>query len=187
MSKIIAAINMTVDGYCDHTVISPDEQIHDHYTALLHTAGAALYGRVTYQLMQYWQPFLDHPTGNRAMDEFAEAIDKVPKIVFSNTLNETGWKTARLASNSLKDEVLALKKQPGKDIFACSPGLIVSLTELCLIDEYQLCVHPVIAGGGLPLFKNISNKIMLKLVNTKQFASGAIILYYERAETGVEE
>ncbi|NCU03914.1 MAG: dihydrofolate reductase [Chitinophagaceae bacterium] len=184
MRKLIAAINMTLDGYCDHTAISPDAEIHDHYTALLHTAGAALYGRVTYQLMQYWQPMLETPTGNRAMDEFAVAIDKVPKIVFSNTLKATGWQTATLAAKPLKEEVLMLKQQPGKDIFACSPGLIVSLTELGLIDEYQLCVHPVIAGSGLPLFKNISNKITLKLVNTKQFSSGAIILYYEPVQAG---
>lgn len=178
MRKLIAAINMTLDGYCDHTAISPDETIHDHYTALLNQAGVALYGRTTYQLMEYWQTVLKEPTGNKAMDDFAIAIDRIPKIVFSHTLKALTWETASLATRSPEEEVAALKQEPGKDIFACSPGLIVSLAQLGLIDEYQICVHPVVVGSGLPLFKNINNRINLTLVNTKTFDSGAIILYY---------
>lgn len=179
MRKIVAAINMTLDGFCDHTVIIPDEEIHQHYAELLNSAGAVLYGRVTYQLMQYWQTLIKNPSGEKSMDDFARAIDKVPKIVFSRTLKNTEWDSARLANRDLEGEVLELKQQSGKDIFVGSPGLIVSLTQLGLIDEYQLCVHPVIAGSGQPLFKNVSNKIILKLVKTKSFNSGAITLYYE--------
>lgn len=179
MRKLIAAINMTLDGYCDHDVITPDETIHDHYTDLLDQAGVALYGRTTYHLMEYWQTVLKEPTGNKAMDDFAIAIDRVPKIVFSRTLKELTWDTATLATRSLEEEVAALKQQQGKAIFACSPGLIVSLTQLDLIDEYQICVHPVVVGSGLPLFRNINHKLNLKLTNTKTFDSGAIILYYE--------
>lgn len=178
MRRLIAAINMTLDGYCDHTAISPDETIHDHYTALLDQAGVALYGRTTYQLMEYWQTILKEPTGNKAMDDFAIAINRVPKIVFSHTLKSLTWETASLATRSPEEEVAALKQEPGKDIFACSPGLIVSLAQPGLIDEYQICVHPVVVGSGLPLFKNINNRINLTLVNTKTFNSGAIILYY---------
>ncbi len=170
---------MTVDGFCDHTVITPGEEIHQHYTDLINNAGLLLYGRITYQLMEYWKPIAKTPTGNVSMDSFAIAIDKVPKIVFSNTLTNVEWESAALATRSLEEEVTALRLQPGKDIFVCSPGLIVALTQLGLIDEYQLCIHPVIAGSGLPLFKNISNKIILKLSKTKQFNSGAIIHYYE--------
>ena len=182
MSKIIAAINMTIDGFCDHTVIIPDEEIHDHYTTLLSNAGAILYGRITYQLMQYWQSLLKNPSGEKAMDDFAKAIDEVPKIIFSRTLKNTGWDSAKLSNKSLEETVLELKQHPGKDVFVGSPGLIVTLTQLGLIDEYQLCVHPVIAGKGLPLFKNINEKIMLKLLKTKSFSSGAITLYYEPSE-----
>lgn len=181
MRKLIAAINMTLDGYCDHDVITPDATIHDHYTDLLDQAGLALYGRTTYQLMEYWQTVLKEPTGNKAMDDFAIAIDRVPKIVFSHTLKALSWETATLATRGLEEEVVALKQEPGKAIFACSPGLIVSLTQLDLIDEYQICVHPVVVGSGLPLFKNIDHRINLKLINTKNFDSGAIILYYEPA------
>ena len=96
-------------------------------------------------------------------------------------MKDVNWKSARLASRDLEKEVLELKQSgngEGKDIFVCSPSLIVALTKLNLIDEYQLCVHPVIAGSGLPLFKDISEKITLKLINTKTFSGGAVILYY---------
>lgn len=76
MRKLIAGINMTLDGFCDHTVIIPDEEIHQHYAELLDNAGVVLYGRITYQLMQYWQTLLINPSGEKSMDDFAVAIDK---------------------------------------------------------------------------------------------------------------
>jgi dihydrofolate reductase len=182
MRRVIAAINMTVDGFCDHTAGIADEELHNHYSDLLDGAGTILYGRITYQLMQYWQEVLQNPTGKRSMDRFAEVIDRIPKVVFSHTLKDTGWDTARLADRDLKEEVLELRQQEGKDILVGSPGLIVSLTQLRLIDEYQLCIHPVIIGKGLPLFKHITEKIMLKLLKTKIFGSGAIVLYYEPSQ-----
>lgn len=179
MRKVIAAMNMTLDGYCDHTAGVPDEEIHQYYADLLKSVGITLYGRITYQLMEFWRSVLDNPTGDQAMDDFAVAIDNAPKLVFSRTLKSVDWKSARLASQDLEQEVLDLKQQSGKDIFVSSPSLIVALTKLNLIDEYQLCIHPVIAGSGLPLFKNISEKITLKLLKTKTFGGGAVILYYE--------
>lgn len=174
---------MTVDGFCDHTSGIPDEEIHQHYADLLRTADAVLYGRITYQLMEFWRTVLDHPTGDAAMDDFAVAIDKVPKIIFSRTLKNVDWKTARLAGQDLKKEVLELRqsRNTGKDILVGSPSLIVALTRLNLIEEFQLCVHPLIAGSGLPLFKNISKKIMLRLIKMKTFSGGAVILYYKPA------
>lgn len=181
MRKIIAAINMTVDGFCDHTAGLPDEEIHQHYAELLNKAGVILYGRITYQLMQFWQTLIKNPSGEKSMDDFAMAINKVPKIVFSHTIKNVEWETARLANRNLEEEVLELKQQSGKDIFVGSRSLIIQLMNLNLIDEYQLCVHPVVAGGGLPLFENINNSTVLKLIKTKNFDSGAIILYYEPA------
>jgi dihydrofolate reductase len=179
MRKLIAGINMTLDGFCDHTAISPDETIHHHYSELLRQADTILYGRITYQLMEYWRDILQNPTGIPSMDDFAVAIDSIHKIVFSNTLKNTDWKTAQLAKHPLKEEVLALKQQAGKDILVGSPSLIVSLMNLHLIDELQLCIHPVIIGKGLPLFKNIQEKVHLELFHTKTFDGGAIILYYK--------
>lgn len=170
---------MTIDGFCDHTAIIPDEEIHEHYSNLLRSAGTILYGRITYQLMEYWRGVLENPTGNKAMDEFAVTIDNIPKVVFSRTLTNVDWESARIATRGLEEEVRALKQQEGKDILAGSPGLIVSLTELGLVDEFQLCVHPVIEGKGLPLFRNINDKVILKLIKTKTFGGGAVLLYYE--------
>ncbi len=179
MRKLIAAINMTLDGYCDHTAIIPDEEIHQHYTELLSEADAILYGRITYQLMEYWQPLVKNPSGEKTMDDFAMAIDKIPKIVFSHTLKNLEWESAKIANRSIEEEVLELKQQSGKDIFAGSRSLIIQLMKLNLIDEYQLCVHPVIAGNGLPLFENMNDRTILKLIKTKIFSSGAVTLYYE--------
>jgi dihydrofolate reductase len=178
MGKIIAAINMTIDGYCDHTGLLPDEEIHQHYADLLNNADAILYGRITYQLMQYWQPFLQNPSGEKSMDDFAKAIDKVPKIVFSHTLKESGWDSAELSNKSVEQTVLEVRQQPGKDIFIGSRSLIVQLTNLHLIDEYQICVHPVIAGKGQPLFEDVNERKIFKLLKIKTFNSGATILYY---------
>ncbi len=174
---------MTLDGFCDHTAIIPDEEIHQHYTGLLSEADAILYGRITYQLMEYWQQLVKNPSGEKAMDDFAVAMDKIPKIVFSHTLGNIAWESAKLANRSIEEEVLELRQQSGKDIFIGSRSLIIHLMKLNLIDEYQFCVHPVIAGNGLPLFENGSGRTVLKLIKTKIFSSGAITLYYEPAKT----
>ena len=174
---------MTLDGFCDHTALHPDEEIHEHYTELLSDAGAILYGRVTYQLMQYWQDLLKNPSEKKSMNDFARAIDRIPKIVFSHTLKSTGWDSARLSRQLIGEEVSELKQQSGKDILIGSRSLIMQLLNLNLIDEYQFCVHPVIAGSGSPLFQNIEDRTVLKLIKTKTFHGGAITLYYEPTNT----
>jgi dihydrofolate reductase len=179
MRKLIAAINMTLDGFCDHTYGIADDELHQHYNELLRSADDILYGRITFQLMEYWETIVKNPSGNQSRDEFAVTINNISKIVFSHTLKNVGMKNTRLAKGSIQKEVLELRQQAGRDILAGSPSLIVALTQLGLIDEYQLCIHPVIAGHGLPLFKNINDKIILKLLKSKTFNSGAIVLYYE--------
>jgi len=179
MRKVIAAINMTLDGFCDHTAGIPDDEIHQHYADLLSNADTVLYGRITFQLMEYWQSVVKNPTGNKAIDEFALIMDNIPKIVFSHTLKNVEWRSARLANRTIEEEVLELKQQSAKDILVGSRSLIIQLMKINLIDEYQLCVHPVVAGSGLPLFENISDRTILKLINTKTFSGGAVTLYYE--------
>lgn len=179
MRKIIAAINMTLDGIFDHTAGIADEEIHQHYADLLSNADAVLYGRITYQLMEYWRPFAENPSGEKSMDDFALVMDSIPKIVFSNTLNDVDWKSATLAERDLYDIVLELKNKPGKDILIGSRSLIMQLIKLNLIDELQICIYPVIAGNGMSLFDNIDERTMLKLVTTKTFHGGSVILYYE--------
>jgi dihydrofolate reductase len=179
MRKVIAAINTTIDGNCDHTVGIADEEIHQHYTRLLDNAGVILYGRITYQLMEFWRTILEKPSAEKSMNDFAVTIDKIQKIVFSRTLKNVGWESANLANRSLEEEVLELKQQSGKDIFVGSRSLIIQLMNLNLIDELQLCIQPVIAGKGLSLFEDIKDRTIFKLKKTKTFNDGAVILYYE--------
>jgi dihydrofolate reductase len=179
MRTVIGAINMTLDGFCDHTSMIADEEIHQHYSELLRSVDAVLYGRITYQLMEYWPTVVKNPTGNKSVDEFALVMDKIPKVVFSHTLKNVEWQTARLAKKDLKKEVLDLKQQTGKEILVGSRSLIVALLNLNLIDELQLCIHPIIAGKGLPLFDTVKDPNVLTLIKTKVFnSSGSITLYY---------
>ena len=182
MRKLIAAINMTLDGFCDHTAGIPDDEIHQHYTDLLSNADSILYGRITYQLMEYWRTLLENPSDEKSMNDFAIAIDKISKIVFSHTLKNVEWESAKLANREIEEEVLELKQSRNggsKDILVGSRSLIIQLIKLNLIDEFQLCIYPVIAGTGLPLFENIKDRTVLKLIQTKTFSGGAVTLYYE--------
>lgn len=169
---------MTVDGICDHTAGIPDTELHEHYRELLGQGDAILYGRKTYELMEFWRSILENPSEQKSMNDFAIAIDRIPKIVFSQTLKNVDWKSATLSNRDLKEEVLQLKRQSGRDIFIGSRSLIIQLLKLNLIDELQLCIHPVVEGKGLPLFEGISNRIIFKLDKIKTFENGALILYY---------
>lgn len=182
MRKLIAAMNMTLDGFCDHTAMIADDEIHEHYNDLLRNTGTLIYGRVTYQLMEsYWPTVVKNPTGNKPMDDFAVLIDDIPKIVYSRTLKNVVWKNSTLKKEIVKEEITALKQQAGKPIAVGSPSLIVALAKLGLVDEYQLGVQPIVVGNGLPLFKNIKKRIDLKLLKTKTFGCGAVMHYYEAA------
>ena len=179
MKKVIAAFNMTLDGVCDHTTGIADEELHQHYSELIDNGGVILYGRTTYQLMQFWQELLKKPSGEKSMDDFAISINKIQKLVFSNTLKDTGWDSAKLAGKSLVEKVLELKQESKKDILVGSRSLIIQLLNSKLIDELQICIHPIIEGKGLLLFDQIKDKIALQLIKTKLLKSGAIVCYYE--------
>jgi dihydrofolate reductase len=129
--------------------------------------------------MEFWRTILENPSEEKSLNDFAIAIDRIPKIIFSHTLKNVDWKSATIAKRDLKDKVLELKKQSGKDIFIGSRSLIIQLLKLNLIDEFQLCIHPMVEGNGLPLFEDINDRIIFKLVKNKTFKNGAIILYYQ--------
>ena len=176
MTKLIAAMNMTLDGFCDHTSMGADDEIHQHYTDLLRDADAIIYGRKTFELMEFWPPLVANPTGIKAMDDFAVAMDEVHKLVYSRTLRAVEWKTAELKGEIVAGEIVDLKQRSSKNIYVGSPSMIVQLGNLGLVDEYQLAIHPTIVGSGLPLFKNITERIDLKLFKSKSFDCGAVIL-----------
>jgi len=185
MRKLISSINITLDGFCDHTAVIADDELHENANELFRSADTILFGRVTYQLMESaWPQVVKNPTGNRPMDEFAVLIDNISKIVFSNTLHNVQWKNTRLVKgdNNFKEAVIKIKALPGKNIIAGSPSLINQFMRLNLVDEYRFCVQPIVLGHGLRLFNNIGNKANLKLIGTKTFGSGVVMFYYEPAD-----
>ncbi len=188
MRKLIAALNMTLDGFCDHTAMVPTEGLHQHYNDLLKDADTLIYGRTTYQLMEsFWPEIAQNPNGDKVEEEFAVLIDNISKIVFSRTLKKVDWKNSTLKREIVKEEILELKRQGGKNILVGSRSLIVAFAQLGLVDEFQLGLLPIVLGSGLPLFKDVGDRIDLKLLKTKTFGSGAAVLYYEPAQRGVSK
>src|ERR1700760_1971497 len=160
MRKLIAAINITVDGFCDHTAMRPDDLQMEHYNELYRNADLEIFGRVTYQLMEgYWPEIAQKQNDGKLENEFAVLIDDIPKIVYSRTLQTADWKNTELKDELVAEDIVKLKEQDGKNILVGGPSLIVQLTKLGLIDEYQLSVHPIILGTGLPLFKGITESV----------------------------
>ena len=183
MRKVVFAINMTADGYCSHTDGIADEELHKLFTRILRDAGLILYGRVTYQLMvPYWPEVARAQNDAEATNEFARVFDALDKIVFSRTLKLVEDAHSRLAQASLVDEVLALKRHSGKDIFVGSLSLASQLSEQDMIDEYHFMVHPVVAGKGPRLFDTVKlrEKLMLDFLGSETLRSGVVALHYRK-------
>jgi dihydrofolate reductase len=183
MRKLIYAINVTIDGCCDHTQGIVDEKLLDYYTQLVRDVGMFLYGRKTYQLMvPYWPDIVKDPSSTRADSEFAQAFDSKNKVVFSRSLDKVEDRKARIVHGNLRDEVLKLKEEPGGDILAAGVDLPSQLIQLGLVDEYRVVVMPVVAGKGRRLLEEIRLPEIrrLKLVDSKIFESGCVALRYSK-------
>jgi len=183
MRKLILAINTTLDGFCDHTKFIPDEETMEYFTHLVQDTGTFLYGRKTYQLMDpYWPDVAKNPSGDRKVDyEYAQAYVAVDNIVvFSRSLDKPEGKNTRIVRTNLQEEVLKLKQEQGKNILTGGVTIPTQLAELGLIDEYRIVIHPIVIGEGRPLFEgiNLQEKLQLKLVDSKVFKSGAVVLRY---------
>jgi dihydrofolate reductase len=182
MRNVIYAINLTLDGCCDHTKFNPDEDLLEHFTRLLRDdAGLLVYGRKTYQLMvPYWPDIAKSQSETKAENEFALAFDSLNKIVFSRSLGSAEDKNTKIVRSNLRDEILKLKQEQGKNIWVGGVDVPSQLMELGLIDEYRFVVMPIIAGKGRRLLEGVSlpEKCQLKLVESKTFKSGCVALRY---------
>ena len=181
MRKLIFAINTTLDGCCDHTKQFVDEELLEHFTHLTRQADLQVFGRKTYQLMvPYWPDVLKNPSATRADTEFARAFDSVDKFVFSRSLDKAESRNTRIVPGNLHDEILKLKQASGKSILVGGIDIPSQLIKLGLVDEYHFVVGPVIAGEGRRLLEGVSlpQKLQLKLVDSKSFASGCVALRY---------
>ncbi|HLG74304.1 MAG TPA: dihydrofolate reductase family protein [Chloroflexota bacterium] len=178
MRPLRYSINVTLDGCCDHRAgIPPDEELHRHAVENIEQADALLFGRVTYEMMEAaWRP------PGQAMPDwtkpFARTIDAAKKYVVSSTLDRVDW-NAELLRGDLATAVRRLKQEPGRGLFTGGVRLPLALAELGLIDEYELVVHPRIAGHGPTLFAGLSKPIDLRLVSRLEFASGVVAMRYE--------
>jgi dihydrofolate reductase len=180
MRKLVYAINVSLDGFADHEAAVADDELHEFYTGLLRSADAVLYGRVIYQLLASYWPFApDMPSSTRSEIEFAHELNRIPKIVFSKTLEKVEWSNTRLVKENAVEEVLRLKEQPGKDLFVGGLSFVSTLVDLGLIDEYWILIQPVLLGTGKPIFKDLHQWVHLKLIDTKAFKSGVVVLHYQ--------
>jgi dihydrofolate reductase len=180
MRNVIFAINITIDGCCDHTSTIADEELLEYYTHLLREADLLVYGRKTYELMvPYWPDVAKDQSATKAENEFARTFDSSNKIVFSRSL-ESAERNTRIVRTKLQDEILKLKQEPGKNILAGGVNIPSQLIELALADEYRFVVQPILAGEGRRLLEGVSlpEKLQLKLVESKPFKSGCVALRY---------
>jgi dihydrofolate reductase len=154
-----------------------DEEFNEFAVDQVKSADGLIFGRVTYELMaSYW------PTPAAQADDpmVAEKMNTMPKIVFSRTLDKVEWNNTRLVKGDAVKEISQLKQEPGKDLLIFgSADLASSLTKHSLIDEYRIMVNPVVLGKGKPLFKDVKEKLNLRLLKTKTFGNGNVLLYYE--------
>ena len=181
MSKLILSINMTLDGFADHTdfAAAVDDELLGFFSDLLDSTDIVLFGRVTYQLMEsYWPHAHQDPKATKSMLDFADRYNAISKIVFSRTLQKAGWNNSRLVRDNMVEEVVRLKELPGKNLLLDGINISQEFMRRGLIDEYRLAVHPVVVGTGRRLFDNLNERINLRLVDTKVFKSGVVVLHY---------
>jgi dihydrofolate reductase len=183
MGLLTFALNVTLDGCCDHREGIADDELHDYFTKLMDAAGAMLWGRVTYEMMESaWPAVARDENAPRAMREWARKLDAKPKYVVSASRRDFPWNNTFRVEGDLREAVTRLKEQTPRGVLVGSPMLSAALERLGLIDEYRLVVHPVIAGHGPTLFQGLETSRRLELVSTSRLKSGQVALHYRRNE-----
>ena len=185
MRKIISFMHISLDGFVaglngEMDWIKVDEEIFDYVGKRISEGETAIYGRVTYQIMEnYWPTAADKPTATKHDIEHSKWYKKVHKVVLSKTMKDVGLTNTTIISDNLSDGINEIKQQEGNEILLFgSPTATHSLIQLKLIDGYWLFVNPIILGQGIPLFMGIKDKIKLKLLTTRQFTCGVTELNY---------
>ena len=189
MRKIVVFNLISVDGYFAgvdgnidwHRV---DDEFNTFAVQQTKSFGTIIFGRVTYKIFEdFWPKAINDPKMSPDDRKIAKNIDDVEKIVFSKTIKKVTWKNSKLFKTVDQKEIKKWKSQRGRDMVIFGSGTIVQeFTNLGLIDEYRLLVNPIILGKGKPMFANIKNRLDLKLIDTKTFKNGNVLLYYQRAK-----
>lgn len=187
MRNLIFFMHTSLDGFVaglngEMDWIKVDEEIFDFVDTMTAKADTALYGRVTYEMMQnYWPTAAEQPNASKHDKAHSAWYKKISKIVLSRTISEKGLHNTKVISERLAANITKIKEQPGTDILIFgSPRASQSLLNEGLIDEFWLFVNPVLLGQGMPLFKEAAESTLLNLIETKKFSCGVIALHYEK-------
>lgn len=181
MGLLTFSINVTVDGCVDHREGIADDELHDHYTQLIGTAGAMLFGRKVYELMEsHWPAVARDEKAARSDRAWAVALEAMPKYVVSSTRRAFPWANTIHVQGELVAAVRELKEKTPKGVLVGSPMLSTALEEAGLIDEYRIAVHPVLAGHGPTLFSGLEGSRRLALVSSRTLGSGVTALHLRR-------
>ena len=183
MGLLTFAINVTLDGCHDHREVIADDELHDYFTQLMDGAGATLYGRTTYELMESaWPAVARDETAPRALREWARKLEAKPKYVVSASRRDFPWNNTFRVEGDLQEAVRQLKEKTPQGLLVGGATLAAALERLGLIDEYRLVVHPILAGHGPTLFQGLERARRLELVSTKRLESGVMAMHYRRKE-----
>jgi dihydrofolate reductase len=180
MRTLIYAINLSIDGCCDHTKFGGSEEVLEHFTDLMRDVDLIVYGRKTYELMiPYWPDVAKDPSSTKAEIEFAQTFAAIDKVVFSRSLDSVEGNTRIVRANP-GDELLKLKQETGKKISIGGVSLPEQLIASGLVDEFYFFVHPVIVGEGRRLLEGtgLPEKLNLKLAGSETLKSGVVALHY---------
>ncbi|WP_028778148.1 dihydrofolate reductase family protein [Shimazuella kribbensis] len=188
MRKLVLYMHTSLDGCVeggnpwDISWISYNQELENYAVEILQDVDTVLWGRNTFLgMQQFWTSVPDNPESSEHEISHARWLENTMKIAVSRSMEEVDWQNSRLVKENIAEEVTNLKKQPGKNmIILGSPTLAQSLMQLDLIDEYRLTVNPVVLGSGKPLFKDVPNKMDLKLMDSRVFNSGVVGLTYLR-------
>ena len=187
MRKLIFFMHASLDGFVagpngEMNWIQVNEPMFDFVATMTDQADTALYGRVTYEMMQsYWPNAGDQPNASKHDKEHSQWYNQVAKVVLSTTLEEAGLHNTRVFNDQLAENIQQLKQEPGKNIIIFgSPRASQTLLNLGLIDEFWLFVNPIILGQGMPLFKNITGTTLLTFIESITFPDGVIALHYAK-------
>jgi dihydrofolate reductase len=191
MRSLVYFMHSSLDGFVAGTKgemnwITIDDEIFDFVSTMTDQADTALYGRVTYEMMEaYWPTAAEKPNASKHDKEHSIWYKNVSKIVLSKTMNGSGLRNTKVISDNLQENINSLKQSGdsgSKNILIFgSPRASHSLLAIGLIDEYWIFVNPVLLGQGIPLFKNVTDIVKLKLLESKTFASGVVALHYRKA------
>ena len=190
MRNLIFFMHTSLDGYVaglngEMNWIKFDAALFDFVATMTDKADTALYGRVTYEMMQgYWPKAGEKPNATKHDIEHSTWYNNVSKVVLSTTMQETGLHNTKIIADHLSDNINKIKQQDGKNILIFgSPRASQSLLNEGLIDEFWLFINPIILGQGMPLFKTVTGTTLLTLVESKTFACGVIALHFKKLQT----